>query len=244
MIFTSQSLLTSIDLDFQQKAESELDDAMNSILNDVLTSSPVEPDSLVETLLSSPKAPAPLTDSPASQVSQSTLDSHESHETMESKPPSRSSSQSSSSDPVKSLVETLLPSGANNRKSMEFDNASALRSSSLTPGPETVESLVETLLASQSSVQVSPSHTPEPFLNLPIDTSPKRKKSKSPHDWTCDQCDKPFSSRRNLHRHNLIHANIKAFRCACGARFNRLDYLRKHGRIHVREKEQILAMRP
>lgn len=56
-------------------------------------------------------------------------------------------------------------------------------------------------------------------------------------DKVCTVCDKAFFSPADLKKHELIHSEVKQFKCGdCSQRFTRADHLRTHMKTHQRRK--------
>lgn len=61
----------------------------------------------------------------------------------------------------------------------------------------------------------------------------------SPRTFTCQHpgCNKPFSSKFSLTRHQGIHCNTKTFICNyCGKKFAIAQYLKEHSYCHTKDK--------
>ena len=61
---------------------------------------------------------------------------------------------------------------------------------------------------------------------------PSRKYTKE--ELTCKECGKEWPSRHKLKRHQLIHSNLRPFKCSqCPAKFKTEKCVRSHQDVHV-----------
>jgi len=73
---------------------------------------------------------------------------------------------------------------------------------------------------------------------MSFDVKKKRKKPKSDvRAFPCPKCDKAFTTRSLLTRHNMIHTDQRPHQCSvCAKRFRQREHLTKHFRLHTGER--------
>lgn len=56
--------------------------------------------------------------------------------------------------------------------------------------------------------------------------------------FTCEQCQKSFSSKQNLIEHRFLHSGDKPYTCSkCNQKFRHLSSLSLHNKFHTSEQE-------
>jgi hypothetical protein len=61
--------------------------------------------------------------------------------------------------------------------------------------------------------------------------------------FACETCDKKFTTKFSLNRHQLVHNNVKNFTCRfCPKKFALKQYLKEHECIHTNEKPYVCGV--